>query len=75
MKRATDDVRVAACEGKRTFDTFKKAQAVACRNHRGEYARLPYHCPACHKYHVGTPKPKPARLRRAFFTLDDPQEA
>jgi hypothetical protein len=65
------ETRAAACEGKKTFATFIEATRIAKRPHRGDYARRAYHCPVCHKYHVGTPKPKPARPR---WVEDDLQE-
>jgi hypothetical protein len=74
MKRIfSPDKRAAACDGKRTFDTYREAEKIAMRPHKGDYARRAYHCPVCHKYHVGSPKPRQARPQR--FILDDMQEA
>jgi hypothetical protein len=44
------------CAGKDPFDTFALAKAVAVKTKRDKHKAniRVYHCPHCHKYHIGS---------------------
>lgn len=66
-------VDLAYCVGKKSFDTFGAAEAVADRKGR-KRGRRAYHCPVCHKYHVGQKSDHRPKRKRPIF-IDDIQEA
>ena len=62
MKRKNHEfARLAGCQGKVRFDTWREARHAAIKprqKKRTRRRREPYHCRYCDGFHIGTPDRK-----------------
>ena len=64
-----------ACEGKEAFASFKIAENTSGRSsNRRHCAFQVYHCPHCHKFHIGRPAVAALRSGRRPRIPDDDGE-
>ena len=59
MRRAirAENMRTTSCVGKVAFRTFVEAFRIARKKYESvKNRRVPYKCPICYSYHLGTPR-------------------